>query len=226
MRTTLLPSWILLGAAKLIWHEVEDDDNVDDQKPDDKAGSGGEGGEDNKDEKDEKPDGDTAGLKSALAAERAKNKKLERERAADQKTKDDAALKDKTEIEQATIREQKATERATKLAAAFRTSAITSAVKEEAAALKFIDPTDALTDAIFAQIEADQDEDNPADVTIDKASVTKAIKALAAAKPHLVLKGTDDGEPTGSSYGNSSRTKPKSKSEEDRLRQLYPSLNT
>lgn len=174
-----------------------------------------------KDEHDDRDDPKVKGLRSALAAERARANKLEKEARARAKADEEKALKEKSEIEQAQIREQKAMERLQRLADGYRKSAVDRAIEQ--AASDFIDPNDAITGVDRSQIEVEQDEEDPSIVKVDKKSVERVVKALAAEKSHWLKKqGTDDGEKTGSTFGGSRQKSDKTKDEV--YRQKYPSL--
>lgn len=167
---------------------------------------------------------DTAGLKSALKKERDARKKLERENRKLQKTKSDADLKDKTEVEQAQAREKAATEKAAKLAKGLREKALENVVGKLAAKHKFLDVDDALTLVDRSKITIDQDDEDPSDIEIDEASVEAALKALAKKKPHLI--GDEEGGSgrtrTGSKFNGGKKTG--SELEEEDLRARYPAL--
>lgn len=176
------------------------------------------------DEHEDRNDPKVKGLRSALAKERARANKAEKELNARTKADEEAALKEKTELEQAQIREQKANDRLTKLTEGYRKSAIDRAI--EKAAKDFIDPDDAISGVDRSSIEVEQDEDDPSDIKVDQRSVERAVKALAASKPHFLRKGTDDGEATGSGFGGSRSGKNSEKSKEQVYRDRYPSLRS
>ena len=99
-------------------------DSKGDEGNDPKAGKDGAGsatstagdGDDDDDDEQDK-DTDTKGLKAALAAERKAAKASARALAKLQAEKDERELADKTEVEQAQIKLQKANEKAERLAA-------------------------------------------------------------------------------------------------------------
>lgn len=183
--------------------------------------SGGDAGSEPKGSQkhDDADDPAVKGLIASVAASRA-DAKAEKKRAdALQKIVDDAELATKSEIEQATAREEKANTKITKLAQRFLTRELNSAIT--AAAANFVDPSDAIAGVDLSELVYSQDEDDPADVTIDAKSVERAVKALAAKKPHFLKKGTEDGEATGSKFGAGNRQK---KTSDDTYRETYPSL--
>lgn len=129
---------------------------------------------------------DVSGLKSALEKERNDRKALDKELKALRKEKETREAAEKSEIERATDTATKESARVAKLAAGFRKSAVNAAVLKAASAAKFLDPSDALRPEVLDAIGVEQDEDDPSQVTIDEASVTKAVRALAASKKHYV----------------------------------------
>lgn len=177
---------------------------------------------------EEEPE-DTAGLKSALQKERAARREAEKTRKAElaeldqlRREREERELAEKTEIEQAQARAEKAEAKAQALAESYVRDKLESTIKELAQAAKFADPEDAVALVDRSNITYQQDAENPQDVTIDKASVEKAVKDLATRKPHYLKAGTDDGEPTGSSFGGGNQKK--KPLEEEALREKYPSL--
>ena len=69
----------------------------------------------------------------------------------------------------------------------------------------------------------EQDDDDPSVITIDQKSIAAQVKALSTKKPHFIKTGTEDGEPTGSSFGGTKT--PKKTNRSDELKAAYPSLN-
>ena len=186
------------------------------------ASSDSSGDTESHEEHDDADDPNVKGLKSALAKERARANKLEKEQKARQKAEEEAELKKKSDIEQANAREAAANEKLQKLTAGYRTSAIDRAI--EKAASDFIDTDDALRGVDRTDILVEQDEDDPSQVTVDVKSVERAVKALAANKAHFLKSGTTDGEATGSQRGGS-RRQDNEKSSEQVYRDRYPSLS-
>lgn len=172
--------------------------------------------------KSAKTDEDFANLERALAAERRQNKAKDREL---RKLQAAQGQKQETENEdlETTKRSLQATQaKAEKLAAGLLKRDLESAITKAARDAKFIDVDDAINGIDRTDLVYDQDDEDPTDIDIDFDSVVKAVKALAAKKPHFLVKGTDDGEASGSPMGGSRRrTK---KSDEDALREHYPSL--
>jgi hypothetical protein len=180
------------------------------------AGASGDAEGDNSNEDDA-----TKGLKSALEKERKAARDAQKELNRLKKQQEDAALKEKSEVEQAQAREQKAAERAQKLAAGLLRRDIDAAIRRAAEESKFIDPTDAVDGVDRSALTFSQDEDDPTEIDIDAKTVERAVKALAAKKPHFLRRGTEDGEPTGSQFGGSKTGKV---DKVDTYKQLYPSL--
>lgn len=192
-------------------------------------GSGdGDSGEGDGDSEGDEGDGegdeqkpDVTGLKSALAKERAENKRKDKELKRLQKAQQAKEDAEKSDLEKAQGEAEANKAKAEKLAAGFLKTSLNSAIRAEAEKAGFIDIDDALNGISRDDLEFEQDEDDPSDVDIDLKSVQKAVKALATKKPHFLKKGTDDGEPSGSQFGGS---KKKKKSSDDELRERYPSL--
>ena len=169
---------------------------------------------------------DTSGLKSALEKERNDRKAMEKElkslRAAEKKRADAELsevdrLKNESEAEKA---------KSSKLAAGFRSNAVRTAVLEAARSAKFLDPSDALRSEVLDAIGVEQDEDDPSNVTIDKASVAKAVKALATSKKHYVGTGTPEVKQvpkSGSQFGGGSGAGNMT-ADEQALAAKYPAL--
>jgi len=171
------------------------------------------------------PTDDAAGLKSALQKERADRKALDKELKALRAAKQTADDAEKTEIQRLTDSSTATTAKLEKLAAGFRANALETAVLRAAGALKFRDATDALRTEVFSAIGLEQDEDDPTKVTIDEASVTAAVKALAKNKPHYL--GTPDrtsAPKSGSQFGGSSNGQGSEASAKATLAAKYPAL--
>lgn len=215
--------WVNLFTQDLYYGAEGENDNEDDPKgesDDDKSGQQGEPKGAPKDDEDNDSD-DTKGLKSALAAERARAKAADKELKKLQKEKADKELADKSEVEQAQIKAKSAEEKAEKLASGLLRRDLDAAIRQ--AAKDFVDPTDAIDGVDRSLLVYDQDSDDPTDITIDEKSVLNAVKKLSTKKPHFLKTGTDDGNPTGSQLGGS-----RGKGRQDRdavLKTKYPSLN-
>lgn len=215
---------VLIGAE-------EDDDNDqseeddDGGKPDDKDKSSGAGSTDDKDKsKDDDDDdkGKESGAYKALVAERKARATAEKELKRLQKAKTDAELAEKTELEQTQIKLQAEETRRENLANALLNRDLNDAIRKAAQDLKFIDVEDALNGVNRTDLDYSQDDEDPADVTIDNKTVVAAVKALATRKPHFIQSGTDDGSPSGSGFGG---TKQKKDDVEKSYREKYSSLN-
>ena len=219
---SLLPA-VIFGAEGEGEGEGEGSDNGAEgsENGEDEGDAGSGNSSDN--EHDDANDPKVIGLKNALATERKRAEAAEKARKAAQKKLDDAALKDKSEIEQAQIRERQATERAEKLAAGFVRTSIDAAIEKAARDMKFIDPSDAVSGVERKNIEFTQDDDDPSRVEVDLKTVTAAVKALAARKAHFISSGTDDGEPTGGQFGRGNQQK--KKTSEETFKEKYPALS-
>lgn len=191
----------------------------DDGDDDDDSGDGDDKGDDDKGE----GDGDgNEGLKRALAAERAANKKNSRELKKLRRAQEEAGAKDKTEVEQATEKATKAEEKAAKLATRLRKEAVDNLITKHASKLKFRDIDDALALINRGDIEVDQDEDDPDEIEVDEATVVAALTALKTKKPHLIAV---DGEGNSTGHSGAGRTGGnKGEMSEEELKTLYPSL--
>jgi hypothetical protein len=178
--------------------------------------------EEEESEDKEKPENNDA-LKSALRKERTERKRLDREAREMKKRLEELDNKEKTETDKAKADASKAESKADKLASALKNTAVDNVVIRVAGKLKFRDLDDALKLVDRESIEVDQDEDEPADVTIDEATVEEALKALAKKKPHLIVAEGQE-ERSGSKFAGG-RGKSKEEDDEAVLRKKYPALN-
>lgn len=162
------------------------------------------------------------GLKSALAKERKAAKDAQRALKAAQKRLDELDSKDKSDTDKAKDEASKATALNAKLALRLRTTAVDNAIIQLAGSLNFRDVDDALQLVNRELIEIEQDDDDPSEIDLDKASVKAALEKLAKAKPHLIA-AEGQGEKSGSKFnGKKQSTKD---ADEEALRKLYPALN-
>lgn len=214
------PKWY-----NLIFTGREGDDGGEGGASGDEGGQstddGGEGAEEGGEGKGESEKDDNSGLKSALQKERQQRKDLERENRKLKAAQEEKELADKSEVERATAAEKKAAEKVAALAEQLLTTSLDNAITKAAQAAKFRDVDDALALINRKEITFEQDEDNPADIDIDAKSIERAVKALAAKKPHLIL-GDGDETPSGGKF-NGGR-KDQSKTDEAALKAKYPSL--
>lgn len=185
----------------------EDDDDDDD---------GGDDGDKGKEKED------NSGLKSALDKERKARKAAEKLARDAQKIIDDAASKDKSETDQAKDKADKADAKSAKLAERLKVTAVDNVIIKLAGGLKFRDLDDALQLIARGDIEVDQDEDDPSDVTVDEKSVKSALEALAKKKPHLIV-AEGQGDRSGSKFNGGKKTE--KDVDEEALRKQYPALN-
>jgi hypothetical protein len=173
----------------------------------------------NDDGHDDANDPKVIGLKTALETERSTRKAQDKELAKLRREKEERELAEKTEVEQAQIKADKAVARADKLAAGLLDRDLNDAIRTAAEA--FIDPTDAIEGVDRKKLVFEQDPDDPSNITIDKKSVERAVKDLATRKPHFLKQGTEDGEPSGSTFGGNQRKK---KTADETYKERYPSL--
>lgn len=198
----------------------------------DDAGSSGAGNDNDGDDGDEDlpDDKDVAGLKSALQKERADRKaKTRAERALLKelnelkKKQQDIEDKDKSEAEKAKAEAERSKAAVTKLAERFRNQAVDSLIEKVARDLKFKDTDDAISLVKRADIEVEQDENDPAEITVNRKSVEKAVKALADQKKHLI-DAEGEGDPSGSKFGGGGNHGQRSKLSEEALKEKYSAL--
>lgn len=209
--TLELPEWILGAEGEDDATNADGDDSGDDGSLQDAA-------------HDDADDPKVIGLKTALTQERLSNKQMKAELKELRKLKEEKAareLADKSDLEQALIREEQERNKTAKLAAGLLNERISNAVRTAAQAANFIDPDDAITGVDRASLVYEQDTSDPSVITLDVKSVQKAVKDLATRKPHFVRAGTDDGEPTGGKFGGA---KTKRQTDTDTLKSFYPGL--
>lgn len=224
-----LPEW--LQHTIFIGREGEGDggsgdegDNSEDngQEDEDEGQDDGSGGSPSSDSND------PAALKKALEEER-KGRRDERRARRKAERERDAAVKQQTEsdeakdIEAERQRRTASEEKTQRLAARLLSKERDDAILAEARRQKFIDPTDALTDEIRGVVIVDQDDEDPSDIEVDEDSVKKAVTALANRKKHL-LSAPGDGQPSGSKFRQRQGAKDDVKTDDQKLRELYPSL--
>ena len=162
------------------------------------------------------------GLKSALAKERKAAKDAQRALKAAQKRLDELDSKDKSDTDKAKDEASKVTALNAKLALRLRTTAVDNAIIQLAGSLNFRDVDDALQLVNRELIEIEQDDDDPSEIDLNKASVKAALEKLAKAKPHLIA-AEGQGEKSGSKFnGKKQSTKD---ADEEVLKKLYPALN-
>lgn len=221
-----LPEWLRHNFTIFGAEEPGDGggDGAGDGDGDGEDGDGEDGEDGTDDDLSDSDKQDVNKLLTALAEERRARKALEkkekqRERENTRKTKaeEDALAQAKREAEESSTKVKK-------LAEGYYKSAVDRAIEKAAADAKFKDVSDAVALVDRSLIDADQDEDDPAEVDIDKDSVKRAVKKLADVKKHLLQSGTEDGGPTGSSFGNSGKGGKNKPTDEERLKQAYPSL--
>jgi len=227
MKTTCLldlPYWLRFR------EDDEDNDSGGDDNPDDSSDSGDEEDDDADDTEGADKSKNVEGLVSALAKERAARKNFEKQAKSLQRDRDTEAAKKKTDVEQASDRAAKAEEKATKLATAFKSNAINTAIIQGTSGMNPVDIEDILALVDRSGFDVEQDDDDPAKVEIDKDTVKTALKNLQKKKPHLFKKKDeeddeeeDTGGRSGSKVGSRERRTGKNANEEQ-LRTRYPAL--
>lgn len=216
--------------------EGDEDDEGNDS--DDEGNDSGDDGQEDEDQENDKGDSsdnedDPEKLKARLAkADEAlkKERKLRREaqRDARAKKRTQAASDDAEEVEdkdKAKLQKKVSAseEKVARLAKGFRTKAIDDAIKDEARKQGFIDPTDALLDSVRAEVDYEQNDDDPSDVDIDFESVEDAVKDLASRKKHLIGSGTPGGK-SGGKFRKKQGANDDGGPNLTQLQQDYPSL--
>lgn len=187
-----------------------------DEGTNDDGGDANDGADKGGDDKE-----DNSGLKSALQKERQARKNLEKELRGLKSAQEERDNADKSEVDRAKAAEQKAAEKVAALATRLLDSSLNTAITKAATAAKFRDAEDALALINRSDLTFEQDEDNPADIDIDEKSIERAVKALAAKKPHLIL-ADGDSDPSGGKFnGGRKDQKP---TDEEALKAKYPSL--
>jgi len=204
------------------------DGDGDDTGGDDDTG-GGDGDGDAGD--DDLPD-DLEGLKKALKTERELRKKMqkgqkltERENRRLKKAQDDLKAAEEGEVAAAKKSADEAAAKVKNLGEKLKQSALERAITEAARKAKFRDPDDVITQLQrnnFAGIDIDQDDEDPSDIEIDAASVEKAVKAVATAKPHWLI-AAGDGSPSGGSF-NGGKPGGKGGDKNKEFAERYPAL--
>lgn len=240
MRSTTIKFAELEDLATLVIRGFEGEDDAGgaggsegDAGSGDTGGDDAGGGDDSTDDSgdDDLPD-DNAQLKEALRKERKANKDAQkaakvaqREAARLKKAEDDKATAEKGEVEAATKRATDAAAKAEKLASKLRQSSLERAIIDAAQKQRFRDADDVITQlqrSNFDGIDIDQDEDDPSDIDIDLKSVERAVKKVAAAKPHWLVAAGDSG-PSGSSF-NGGKPSDKGGNKDAELAERFPAL--
>jgi len=221
-----LPFWLELISNLEFFEDPPGGDSGDGNGDNNNGGDGTDGGDDEDDDStQELSPQDNKELLRALREERANRKRLEKEKKTRDQEAADKELKEKDEITQLSTKLSDREEKLGRLGKAYLKNALDSAIEREARNLRFIDVSDAIAGVDRAVIIAEQEDDDPAVVVIDTASLKKAVKQLADKKKHLIRVGTEDGSPTGSSYGGGNgKGQTSAQLQEAELRKHYPNL--
>lgn len=166
----------------------DDDDEGDDEEDDDSGDKG-----DKKDPPKSTAE-DVEQLKKALNAERLLRRNAQRDlKKLSKKEADDKADEDEGKATKQIIEAQT---KVSRLAERLSREAVDNAIVRIAAEMNFADLEDPLGLVKRAQIDVDQDEDDPSDVSVDLDTVREALQDLAKRKPHLLKSksGKDDDE--------------------------------
>jgi len=172
---------------------------------------------------DDANDPKVRGLKTALERERQDKRAMQQELKELRKLKqekDARELAEKSELERAQIEAETERKRSGLLAAGFLNERLNNEIRVIAQKHNFVDVEDAISGVDRTSIAYEQDQADPSIVTVDAKSIEKAVKDLAARKPHFIKPGTDDGEPSGSQFG----ARKKKDSGNNDYKQLYPGL--
>lgn len=183
------------------------------------------------------------GLRATLRKERNQRRQFERELKAlkakggkpskpQQGTKTKSSETEEEEEGSAETAEEVQRERlkSERLAASFATNAVNTTILRVVSSggkgvPKFKDTDDVLSLIKRDEIDVEQNEDDPAQVTVDEDDVKSALKDLAKRKPHLLQEqNNNEGGAGGSKFGGGNKTG----SEKDRktaLKDKYPALN-
>ena len=211
----------VFGFPTLIGFDEEENDS-DEENSGEENDSEDEDEEDGSEEDEDESGGDSdkekknaAGLKSALQKEREARKQLEKEMKELRKFREEKENEDKTELQKAQDKADKLEKEHQQALEKLRDTQLDFAISAAARKSKFRDIDDALRLINRSEIEFDDDGE------FDTKAVEKAVKAVADAKPHLVL---SDGEsaPSGSKFGG--KKKGDKKASEETLKSKYPAL--
>lgn len=198
----------------------DDNEEGGESESEEESEEGSEEGE----ESGEEGQPDVENLKSALQKERRgrkeaerENRKLKREQADAKQNQDNEA----SEAEQAKAETAKERSKSEKLAVRLRDTAVDNLILKHAGD-QFADLDDVLKLINRELIDVDQDEEDPAEVTVDEDSVKDAVKKLAKSKPHLLKVVGEGGSRTGSEFGGGK--KESDALSEEALMARYPAL--
>lgn len=199
---------------------TDEEDSTDDEDTDAEDES-----TDDEDDEDKPSKEDVANLREALRKSRREAKKAQRELRKATKTKPTTKPKEGEEDDEARKLREAAEESDTKvksLATRLKNTAIDNEIVKVASSLGFRDTDEAV--ALVSRTDEedwyDQDEDDPAGITLEKEEIKAAVKALAKTKPHL-LKSSSEGGDTGGDVG---RRRGQKELSEEKLKERYPVL--
>jgi hypothetical protein len=196
--------------------EDEDDANSEDEEDEEDDAGDGEG--------ETKPKQNTEGLKSALRKERKARRDAERELKRITREKATTDEQDTKDVAAAKARADAADAKSEKLATKLKDSAVNEVIIKVATKMKFADLDDAIALIDRAELDVDQDDDDPSNVDVDEDSVSDALKALVKKKPHLIqVEGEGAAGRSGAKMGGR-RDGKSGDPDEDELRELYPAL--
>lgn len=186
--------------------------------------SGGDDPDEDERTPENNPGDDQAELKRALVAERRARKAAEKTANTLSKEKQEAEEAEAGELSATRAKLQRAEARTTKLSEGFVKVNIDSAILNAAAKASFIDTNDALAGVDRSTISYTQDDDNPAEVVVDQASVKKAVERLAAKKPHWIAEDDSISPSASHTFGRAGNRRGREKATAEELQQKYPSL--
>lgn len=219
------PWWEAMGLTLKGFDEGENDGGDSEGSDGSEDNEGDEDNDDNDSGSGQDQGESVEGLKSALRKERRERKKFERELKKRQQA--DSENKDADQVQEALDKVRKSDETVARLAARLKEQAVERAILRHAK--DFADPEDAVLLINRDDLDIDQDDDDPLDISIDDDSVKDAVRALAKKKPHLLSGGKSGGgqsneDATGSKIGSGGRKGTDQQATEQRYREMYPAL--
>lgn len=192
-----LPEWLLCVTLR----------GYDDPEPD-PSGEGDPPADGDDPESEQETEG-LDKLRKALAAERLKTKRLEKNLKArsgppaEDEAEEDSEEETEPPKKRSGGRRSQADIRLDQLTKRFQDLSFRDAVR--AAAKKFEDPDDAVSGIDRSLISMEQDEDDPSIVMWDESEITAAVKDLAKRKPYLLKR---EGDGSASSQNGTKSTRP------------------
>lgn len=151
-------------------------------------------------------------------AEKASKKPVPKSGSGSKSTEDDEDDSKTAELEESRQRSVRLAERLAK-------NAVDTSIIKAAGPFKFKDVDDVLALINRADIDVEQDDDDPTSVEVDEDTVKDALKALAKKKPHLLVQEEKEGGPSGSGSKFGGGRNGNDATSKDALKKKYPALN-